>query len=130
MRRIDSSCGGYGSDDLTHRMALARPEIQGAAFSTVQQICQGAYMRLGQVGDMNVVANSCAVRRGVIGSVDFHRRPPPKRRSNHQGNQMRLRLMVLAEFALRVGAAGVEVAERHPTETVRSLVAAQDALDK
>ena len=56
-------------------------------------------------------------RRSLRGGVEQHR------------DQVRLRVVVLADLAVRIGAGGVEVAQRHGAQAVGGGVVAQDLLD-
>ena len=52
-------------------------------------------MSLGQIEDMNVVANTGAVRGGVVGAEDLDPRAPVLRYLQHTGDEVGLRPMIL-----------------------------------
>jgi len=60
-----------------------------------------------QVGDVNVIANACAIRRRIIGAKNRDIFAQPQSDLQRDGNQMRFRLVVFPLFAGRAG--GVEI---------------------
>ena len=66
-------------------------------------------MRACKIDDMDVIANTCAVGRLIVGSVNFDIRALTERDLQHGGNQMCLRPMIFAEV-LR-GAGRIEVTQ-------------------
>jgi len=60
----------------------------------------------------HVVANAGAVGRGIIVAEDFDRRCSAHRSEQDQRNEVGLGHRQFAEFAVRIGAGGVEVPER------------------
>ena len=81
-------------------------------------------MRLGQIGDVDVVAHRGAVGRRVVGAEDRERSPAAVRRLDRQRDEVRLRGVVLADFAVGIGAGGVEVAKRRVAQAVAPAVPA------
>lgn len=65
-----------------------------------------------EVGHVDIVADTGPVVRVVVGPVDRDIRTLAQRGLDHQRDQVRLRLVPLAELTIRVGAGGVEVPER------------------
>ena len=67
-------------------------------------------MCLGQIRDVDVIADTRAVRRRVIGAEQLQRRTPPQHGIDRQRDQMRFRIVILAEPPGGIRAGGVEVA--------------------
>src|SRR4051794_10095575 len=84
-------------------------------------------MRLGEIDDMDVIANTGSIRRVVVGPVNLNARFFTERHLKHSWNEMRLRSMVLAEV-LRC-AAGVEVAQTNKFHSMDFVVPAQNFLE-
>ena len=84
-------------------------------------------MGLGQIDDVNVVADATAIGGGVVGSVDLHGLLPAQCHHENIGNEMGLDPVILAE--LSGGSGGVEVAERHEGDAVQFSVPAEDLLE-
>ena len=82
------------------------------------QMIQRQQMRLGQVGDVDVVAHAGAVRRRIVGAEHLQRRPAAERGVDRQRDQVRLRLVILAEPAGGIGAGGIEVAQHAAAQPV------------
>ena len=61
-------------------------------------------MGVGQIGDVNVVADAGAVRGLIIVAKDGNTGPAAQGDIEDQGNQVSLRLVDLADFAVRIGA--------------------------
>jgi hypothetical protein len=60
---------------------------------------------------MHIIANRCSVWRSVIGAVNLDGWPHTQSSVENQRNKMRLGMVILAYFTLRVSARGVEVAK-------------------
>src|SRR5262249_25160750 len=86
-------------------------------------------MRLGQVIDVYVIADAGAVRRRVVGAEDFDGRALAHRGLNHQRDQVRLGVVVLADGTVRAGAGGVEVAQGGVAQVVSRGEIVQRSLD-
>jgi len=67
-------------DNLAHRMAAAGAEVERRALPAGAEMFQCTQMGIGEVLDMDIVADRRAVRRRVIGSIDVNLRPPSERR--------------------------------------------------
>jgi hypothetical protein len=72
-----------------------------------------AQMSLGQILDVNVVADRRSIRRRIIGSIDVDMRPLLEGRLQHQRNEMGFGLVKFTDLALRVSSGGIEVAQRN-----------------
>src|SRR5712691_533238 len=68
-------------------------------------------MRIGDIGDVDVIPNGSAVGRRIIGAVDLERRARAQGSSQHIRDQVGLRIVVLSQ-PLR-GARRIEVAQAH-----------------
>jgi hypothetical protein len=86
---------------------------------------QGKHVRFCQIGDMHVVANAGAIRGFVVISEDRQMRNPASGRLEGSRYQVRFRIVPFAQFAVRVGAASVEIAQRHIAQPVGRRVVAE-----
>ncbi len=59
---------------------MASAQIERATFATVGKVIQRPHVGVGQVGNVNVVADSGTVRRRIIGAVNLDVRPLSERR--------------------------------------------------
>lgn len=75
------------------------------------QLLDGDAVRLGQILHVDVVANAGTVGRGPVLSEERQRPATPQRGVNGERDQVRLRIVVLGEFARRVCPCGIEVAQ-------------------
>ena len=78
---------------------------------------------------MNVVADAGAVRRRVVQPEHLQRRAPAECRVDGERDQVRLRVVVLAQAPGRVRAGRVEVAERGAAKPMDAVGPVQRALD-
>ena len=86
-------------------------------------------MRLGEIGDVHVVAYAGPVRGRPVLPEDDELRPPAERRVDHQRHEMRLGLVVLAERAFGIGAGRVEIAQPRAAQPVHAIGPVERALD-
>ena len=77
-------------------------------------------MSLGEIDDVNVVADTGAVRSGVVGAKDSAFLLLGKRDAQHVGDEVRLDSALFAKFLAATG--GVEIAERHKLQPVQLAV--------
>ena len=55
-----------------HRMALATPQIQGEELGgSVEQSVHSRPVAFGQIHDMDVIPDSCAIGRGPVPAINF-----------------------------------------------------------
>src|ERR1039458_7829562 len=80
---------------LANAESLSVSQVQNQAALLLQRV-QGQQMRIGEVGDVNVVADAGSVRRGVVLAIDADGLAPAQRNIKHQWDEVRLRLMRLA----------------------------------
>ena len=69
------------------------------------------HVRRREVADVDVVAQARAVRRRVVVAEDLEG-APPQRRVDRARDHVDLRRVILAQLAVRVGARGIEIAQR------------------
>ena len=81
-------------------------------------------MCLGEIENVNVIANTGSIRRVVIGSVNFNVRSFTERHLQHSRNQMCLRSMVFTKSLRCTG--GIEVAQANKPKAMNLVVPAQD----
>ena len=83
-------------------------------------------MRLGQVVDMDIIADAGSVWRVIVFAKDGYGRAYGLGGLDDEGDQMRFRMVV---FAVECGGSGsIEIAQSRILEAVDSVVPVQDAL--
>ena len=117
-----------GADQFQNRMARAGTEVINVY--TGFHVFVGGGVPFGEVGDVDVVAHACSVRRGVVVPEDVKFRPSADRHLGDVGHQVVWDpARVFPDFAARVGADGIEVAEeRYRKAGVRAGEIGQDFL--
>ena len=85
-------------------------------------------MGIGQVRDVHEIAHAGAVGRRIVVAKHRERRPAAHRRYG-AGNQVFLRVVVLANQTVGVGAGRVEIPQGRPLEAIRALEVRQRALN-
>jgi len=118
---------GHGVDHLAHRIAGAAAEIVAAA--ALLQPVQHADMRLGEIGDMDIVADAGAVRRRVVRAEDGERRAAAEGGADRQRHQVGFGVVILADPAARISAGGVEVAQAGRAQAMDAVGPEQPLLD-
>ncbi len=116
-------------DHRAHGMACARAEIEREAVAALEQMRQRQHVRVGQVLDMDIVADGGAVGRRIVGAEDVDGGAPPERGLQHERDEVGLGLVLLADLALGIGAGGVEIAQRRVAQAPRGPEPVQHALD-
>ena len=97
-------------DHLAHRIALADAQIEGHPALLVERL-ERQNVGVGQVGDVDVVADAGTVRGRIVVAIDLDVRALAQGHLEHERDQVGLGPMVLADVAARVRAGGVEVAQ-------------------
>jgi len=69
-------------------------------------------MGVGEILDVDVIADRCAVARRIVGPVDVDRLSGAERDAQDIGDQVRLGVVILAEAAARAGDVEVPQADR------------------
>ena len=105
-------------DDFENGMSPACSEIDGqrvvAFFVALSfKVLQRPHVRIGEIVNMNVVANAGAVRSRVVGPVDSQLGSVLGGGGKHQRNQVSFRVMELANLAAFIGSRGVEITQAH-----------------
>src|SRR5262245_47792433 len=108
-------------------MGTAGAEIVRPRAASLDQHLEGAYVRLGEVRDMDVVAQTGAVRRRVIVAEHLEFGAACRRRDGTR-DEMDLWSMILADLSARIRARGVEVTEHNRAQAVRTLEMPKRAL--
>src|SRR5204863_7924743 len=89
-------------DDLAHRVAAAGAEIERGAVAARLEIAQRPDMRIGEIGDVYVIAYRGTVGGRVIAAENPDRAGLLQRRPDDERDQMRLGVVVLADFAVEI----------------------------
>src|SRR5690348_13752007 len=118
-----------GGDDLSHRAAMAGAEVHRAVLSARAEIAERAYMRVAQIGDVDVIADGSPVGGRIIGAVDLDRLAGAERRTQYPRDQVGFRVVILPDLALGIGASGIEIAQGRKTEPVSAGIPIQCPLD-
>src|SRR5713226_9659376 len=96
--------------NLLYRMASAGPDVVGVESRPIH-LLQGKQVGLGDVNDVDIVAQAGAVRCGVIGPVYLEDWTASRRGLKQEWKYMRFRFVAFSP--IQSASAGVEVAERH-----------------
>src|SRR5262245_11297291 len=117
----------FSSSDFAARLdyfSNARTAACAEVVTTAHGFAESQNMRLSQIDDVNVIANTGSIRRIVIGSINFDIRSFSEGHLQHSRNQMRLRSMVFTK-SLRC-TRGIEIAQANKFHTVNLVVPTQD----
>src|SRR5205814_10299219 len=114
---------------LAHAVATADAQVVDQLAARLQ-VFQGQQVSLGQVVDVDVIADAGAVGGGVVGAEDVQVRPLADGGLDHQRDQVRLGPVVLANVAGGAGARGVEVAQGRVAPPVGAGEVGQGVLDR
>src|SRR5262245_49485587 len=71
---------GHRAQDFAHGMTAAVSAVQDEAIAPLLQATQSQEMDIGEVANMDVVANACAIAGRIVGAVDSDFRPQPEGR--------------------------------------------------
>src|SRR5262249_25135606 len=120
--RFDFSSSDFTArfDHFPNARTAARTKIVTAAGG----FAESKNMRVGEIEDVNVIANTGSIRSVVVGAVDFDVRFCNERHLQHSRNEMRLRSMVFAKFLRCTG--GVEIAQANKFQPMNLVVPAQN----
>src|SRR5208282_5354819 len=91
-------------------------------FAVPLKVLQCSDVRIGEIVDMDVVANAGAIGGGIVGAVNLQLSSVLGGGRNRQWNQVSLRIVELARLATFIGSRGVEVAQSHRAQSVRAVV--------
>src|SRR5881409_3201438 len=84
-------------------------------------------VRVRQVQDMDVVAQTCTVGRGIIPPKDLDAIASPQRRITQQREEVTLRPVVLSKQLARTR--GVEIPQRSEPQTIAAMVPVEYLLE-
>lgn len=102
---------------LAHRDRLTGPEVDVDQAGVQGQVPQRSHMTLGQILDMDVVAQRGAVRRGVVIAIDLQQFAPPGGDLADAGHQVgRNAAQVLANLSALMCTDRFEVVKRRDTQ--------------
>src|SRR5258705_13913358 len=97
-------------DHFKDGISVARSQIEGDRIATFLEMLQGSHVRIGQVVDVNVVANAGSIGSGIVSAEDLEF-GAFLRGGKSKWNQMGLGIVQLADLAAFVGTGGIEVAQ-------------------
>jgi hypothetical protein len=106
------------------------PRFRRVVSPAFGQVFKSGYVGLSKVRHMNVVADACAIRRVQIVAENFERRCGSQRGPQGEGNQMRLRLMQLADGSVGMSAGCVEVTQRNRAQSVGDSISSQRVFEE
>jgi hypothetical protein len=115
-------------DDLPHGVPGAVAEVERQAPARLDGL-HGQDVGLGQVIDVNVIADARAVGRGVVRAEDRDGLAPPQGRLQDDRHQVRLGPVVLADAGVGGGPGGVEVPQGRVSQAVGPGVVPQGVLE-
>src|SRR5690606_37067736 len=87
-------------DDFFDGEALSVAQVVYSTFRSAAQTVHCKNMRIRQIADVNIVADACAVQRIIIITEYGYMRALAKRRFQNNRNQMRLRIVILADLSV------------------------------
>ena len=93
--------------DLSNRKAPTIAKIVGVA-DVPARLLAGRVHAPREVRDMDIIADTGSIGRIIVGSEDRDVRPTPGSRVEHQGDQVRLGVMLLADLAVRSAPAALK----------------------
>src|SRR5262245_27543320 len=94
-RDLTAGDAAGGRDDLAHGIAAAVAQVVDPAAAVDR--AEREDMRVGEVDDVNVVADASAVGGWIVGAVDLDPWPPPEAGLEDEWDQVALGVVVLAE---------------------------------
>ena len=117
-------------DHLLYRIALTGAKIVGCSFASAAETAGGKHVRFGKIRHMDVVAHAGAVGCLVVGPVDFDMWTVlPSATSKTRDIRLIFRLVMLADFSVRICTGRVEIAQRDRFEAVGLIKIAEHTLD-
>src|SRR4051812_17832299 len=81
-----------------------------------------------EVAYVNVVSHSGTIGRVIIGTKNFDGRVSALRCCDYERNEVRLRCVILANVAFRIGPSRIEIPQPYRAQTVSLSVRGQDLL--
>src|SRR3972149_2939845 len=114
---ITTADGSYHVQNIAAPITAPITAVQRLRRTAVIEIAQGGEMRRGEVFDMNVVADTRAIRRVIVGTEDRHVVPQPARGLAGDLNQVGGGRRRLSEPAVGPGAGDVKIPQRDVPES-------------
>jgi hypothetical protein len=114
-----------GCNHFAHAVAVSRSQIEGSVLSAAGQMKHRQNVRLRNIVHVDVVANRGSVGSWIVNSKNGHLAPFAARRLHNKRNQMRFRIMRLADLRVHVRARRVEVAQGNPLQSICLAIPAQ-----
>ncbi len=116
-------------DHLTNRVALAGTEIQRIRVTTLEQITQRQYVRLGEIAYMNVITYAGSILRRIVLAKYRNIGPTPHCRIEDQRNQVSFRIVVLANFGVRICSCRIKIPQSDGLQPVSRIEITQHLLN-
>lgn len=116
-------------NDLTHGEALVIAQVEDLGGAALAEIVEAEDVGLGEIGDMDVVADAGAVGGVVVGAEDGDGRSLTEGGLEDEGDEVGFGGVVFAEATLGIGSGGVEVAEDDGLEAVGGVEVPEDLFD-
>src|SRR6266568_4578435 len=116
-------------DNFANRVPAPGAQVQRSTLLPFEQVQEPEDMCFGQVCDVDVVSDRCAIGCGIVRAINFQIGSFSKSSLNRERDEMRLRLMGLADFTLWVSACRIEIPQGKPAQPVRFAIPVQNALD-
>src|SRR2546425_4299005 len=116
-------------DNFANRVPAPGAQVQRSTLLPFEQVQQPEDMCFGQVCDVDVVSDSCAIGCGIVRAINFQIGSFSKSSLNRERDEMRLRLVGLPDFTFWVSACRIEIPQGKPAQPVRFAIPVQNALD-
>ena len=104
-----------------HRISFARAQIHGNGLA-FGKIFQPHNVSVGEIIDVDVVADAGTVGSGIVVAKDLQRRPLSLHRLENEWDQMSLGFVHFADGATFICAGGVEISEADVPHTISTAV--------
>ena len=92
--------------------------IDDGAFSAGAEIIERQHMGTGEIGDVNIIANTGAIGRFIIGTENTHASAASRCGFGGCFNEMGSTRRGLARTSLRIGACDIEIAQDHGVKAI------------
>ena len=97
-----------GSEHLSDRGGPLRSHVVGTGCPSLEEPAQRSHVRIREIRHVHVVSNARAIGGGIVLAKQLERRPA-LRGVQGAGDEMDLRIVVLAELPVRIRARRIEV---------------------
>src|SRR6266568_460912 len=116
-------------DNFANRVPAPGAQVQGSTLLPFEQVQQPEDMCFGQICDVDVVSDSCAIGCGIVRAINFQIGSFSNSSLNRERDEMCLRLMGLPDFTFWVSTCRIEIAQGQPAQPVRFAIPVQNALN-